>query len=1128
MVSGQEGIITENPLEVGKEYTITMNGISRKYVAQEAFHEDDGLMRRAIYLGDDPNGTDTPVHGSSYFDVPDFGLTGMRLTDPEIVLRDWGIDVSNITSMVVKVTGTRKEKVPHPMSGKYVEDGYWSERYVDDKVYVDGVEFSYRVNTPEGIEPDEYPYIIGNLGNTGHRIVKLSDNTYEADIITYTKVYQDQVFSINILGNPAGAGLLLWLMIGAGPTIEEIEGNDLPFTLVSCNYPGYSLLSNKIFLTYFENKGMDGIDPSDYNGGYDEESLAHNQACLDRLSRANPITIIGADNIETIHCIPEKYLPENAVLTEEVAGDNVAGQVYIENATLAYDGEAEAGTDHYPETTVDNIIDSPGMKLVEFPCGKFEAPLYYGSTEIEDEGEIVGEFKGSLLGNVSKLKDLGILGETLIQFFPDMPLEDNGLPFLLGYEQNISGSKHLILFFADNIDMSTIGTEEEFQQKLDILSRYSTVTISDLVTTTERKVPKDFLYKPNWEQNNPEAGDYIENRPFYEDASQVMEEEEIVLPETLLTTWIERQSEPVPVDTLMVAGETYRVTCNGVSKDFVAKEFVHDSSTTAVYIGDNYEKYVTDQDNFVSEYGFLSVTGKLGDEKVYSVHPLDQTLFMQLFNITSEEQFTTATVKQTHVIKKPFIKQLEGKFVKDMYYEDPDRAEVIENVILPDLTYGELLEMDGAISVNGYVFEVGHTYQFTCNGVTVDSECYEETVEGITLRVIGDKMDFNTGEPIEIKCGIVWVNAGLAGQWTLGAEIFDGEKAFEIFGDVTEDTVFNIKERIVKPFIKQIDPKFIKDMYYEEEGTTYKSIVENVTIQQMIEGIPTRDYVLEEEKDYLITINGISVTSKCISNETTKVLGYILDQTGNPVAAPYGVAIFNFPSEDSYILSGIVFDPEQAIATFGEVSETTTGSISEIGPSTIHHIPSKYIKDMYYEEEGGEEKRVIVENVRFDDLNTMGEHHLSLEAGRKYSIIVEGHEVRSTADVIVNDGGIAIYIGDIPNTPGSYGFSICEINEGNQDYTLCFITDESICIDRYGSPENPHDSIVTISKIVPAMIVHQIPEKYIPDSAKGMSAEEKAKLEKLTSDLEQRVGNLETTIGSLNAALENTLEGVDS
>ena len=264
---------------------------------------------------------------------------------------------------------------------------------------------------------------------------------------------------------------------------------------------------------------MDGIHPGDSVNGYNEEGLVHNQACLDRLSRANPITIIGADNIETIHRIPEKYLPENAVLTEEVAGDNAAGQVYIENATLAYSEGVHIDAEYYPEFIVDNILDSPGMKLVEFPCGKFETPLYYGSSQIEDEGEIIGEFKCSLLGNFSKLKDLGTLGETFIHLFPDMSVEDNGLPFLLGYEQNVSGEKRLILFYADNTYMISLGTEEEFQQKLDILSRYSTVTISDLVTTTERKVPKDFLYKPNWEQNNPEAGDYIENRPFYEDAS---------------------------------------------------------------------------------------------------------------------------------------------------------------------------------------------------------------------------------------------------------------------------------------------------------------------------------------------------------------------------------------------------------------------------------------------------------------------------------------------------------------------------------------------------------------------------------------------------------------------------------
>ena len=1609
MASGQEGIPTENPLEVGKEYTITMNGISRKYIAKETFAEDDGLMRRGIYLGDDPNDQENIVHGSSYIDVPDFGLTGMTLTDPDIVLRDWGVDVSTVTSMVVKVTGTRKEKVPHPMSGKYVEDGYWSERYIDDKVYIDGVNFSYGVNTPEGIGPDEYPTYNGDFGESGHRIVTIGGHTYEADILTYTFIYEGRKFEAKVLGNPSEIIYKFIFMEIGEYTESDFPDNGLPFTLTQIN-------NEPITLENFDGKELWGHDAR-AEESYDEELLALNQACLDALSCANPITIIGADNIETIHHIPEKYLPENAVLTEEVAGDNETGQVYIENAELAYADSADSGSEHYPEFIVDNIIDAPGMKLVEFPCGKFEAPLYYGSTKVEDEGEIIGEIKFSLLGNPSKLKNCGMTGEMITQMSPDIPLEDNGLPFLLIYSQGLDGRKALGLWYADDTHMMSLSeSEEEFQQKREILSRYSTVTISDLATTTERKVPKDFLYKPDWNQNNPEAGDYIENRPFYgddeitiipeqlfmniaggtpiavdtlmeigktyrvtlgngvskdfvayekldsdgestiiigddpffaafdtgieygfsiitaildgspqavvigwslekcavlfnfdlseaatltakltsvptikrmsgkyiedgyyteqgrpstiylqdavfeysrpveelgldyypeyagtlgapgkrivtingtsydaevipydqfkyignpgfltpdfsdnglpflilerqdpntlmlfglngqwmegvdssvpdyleknqalvelaaatriniispkeeivhtvpekylpileqkkietkgkvwldkvvfeyeypleevitddvptaldvffgtegkrivefangeryeadiqharitvpidndgtleeieidisilgnpsystdflygytdlidttdngmsfsilsttitmlgeskmlllavnnqslitevvnndalkyelvkqyspitirepdinktvnkikeeylpistpdweennpasssyiknrpfyEDASQIVEEE-IVLPESLLTTWIEKPGEPAPVDILMVAGETYRVTCNGVSKEFVAKEFTPEENVSVVYIGDDFESYVTDYDNFTPEVGFISATTNETGTKTGAVLPIDLTLFMQLFNITSEEQFTTATVKQTHVMHKPFIKQMDGKFIKDMYYEDPDRAEVIEeNVILPDMTYGELLEMDGPIIVSGYVFEVGHTYQFTCNGVTLELECYEGMVEGTPFRVIGDKMDSNTGQSIEIKCGFVWINAN-AGQWILMSEITDEEKAAEIFGEVTEDTVFNIKERIVKPFIKQIDPKFIRDMYYEEEGITYNSIVTGVTIQQITEGIPTQNYVLTEGKDYLITINGISVTSKCIGIETTKALGYILNQNGEPGDIPYGIVILNTLYEDSYVLYSLVANPEKAIATFGEVSATTTGSISEIVPTTIHHIPPKYIKDMYYEEEGGEEKRVILEDFRFGDIVAAREYRLSLEADKRYSIIINGTEVHSTANIVIGDGNFVIYIGDYPNTPGGYGFSIWETSYNNQGYTLQDITDESIFIDRYGGSENPLDSIITISELVPVPIVHQIPEKYIPDSAKGMSAEEKAKLEKLTSDLEQRVGNLETTIGSLNAALENTLEGVDS
>lgn len=88
--------------------------------------------------------------------------------------------------------------------------------------------------------------------------------------------------------------------------------------------------------------------------------------------------------------------------------------------------------------------------------------------------------------------------------------------------------------------------------------------------------------QPDWNQNDPEAPDYVKNRPFYTEDP----EETLLIPEQSVTF------EPVggvaaqamsPVNAELVEGQTYQVTFDGEQYTCVCKKYT--SSAGALYIG---------------------------------------------------------------------------------------------------------------------------------------------------------------------------------------------------------------------------------------------------------------------------------------------------------------------------------------------------------------------------------------------------------------------------------------------------------------------------------------------------------------------------------------------------------------
>ena len=189
------GFVPNAFMEAGKEYTVTVNGVSRTYTAQSFTFE--GMS--ATYIGDDirlmmGDGGIEPTEGFLYADLKDMGMALGLPTDEMLFSENFNIELTDYESFVtimVKVSCVSKGTYVKQISGKFVEDMYHTEIVHDDKVYVDHVELKYNdVGDGNAYSTDELPHCFGDFGSSGRRIIEFPGKTYEADIIDYSTVIE--------------------------------------------------------------------------------------------------------------------------------------------------------------------------------------------------------------------------------------------------------------------------------------------------------------------------------------------------------------------------------------------------------------------------------------------------------------------------------------------------------------------------------------------------------------------------------------------------------------------------------------------------------------------------------------------------------------------------------------------------------------------------------------------------------------------------------------------------------------------------------------------------------------------------------------------------------------------------
>ena len=245
-----------------------------------------------------------------------------------------------------------------------------------------------------------------------------------------------------------------------------------------------------------------------------------------------------------------------------------------------------------------------------------------------------------------------------------------------------------------------------------------------------------------------------------------------------------------------------------------------------------------------------------------------------------------------------------------------------------------------------------------------------------------------------------------------------------------EPGVHTFEFYLIEQELKQLDPKYIKDMYYESEPVEIEiqpeSIVENLDGYVIWDNLIHT--MLQEGRTYIVTWNGEKY--RCVARNVNNNI-YIGNQALAEAADGWG-----FPevieSSEPFFIATIEFDMWSVVIA---ESGTHTFSINVL-ESVIHQIHPKYIADMYYDN-GITVTEVVPETTVEGFENTKGPFYGAMNAisivpviGATYTVVWDGVEYNIECNVA---DGLA-YIGNenyvFMTTGGDIPFAIIFVDFG--------------------------------------------------------------------------------------------------
>lgn len=199
-----------------------------------------------------------------------------------------------------------------------------------------------------------------------------------------------------------------------------------------------------------------------------------------------------------------------------------------------------------------------------------------------------------------------------------------------------------------------------------------------------------------------------------------------------------------------------------------------------------------------SDFVFFIATDNIEIEFIGIVFPEKGVYFLfssESLYVTGIASADSDTPEITWDSKVENVKTIDPKYIKDMYYEG-------ENV----LSQIDQATIDGVLAMTPYTYTVGKPYTVIVNGVTYETTCHVLTSGSSDYCLVGLGVYPPTDDiPFCLSYGVT----------DYASNINDGYELSNVQLQVWPPE-FSGEIKVVEKTIKQIDPKYIKDMYYTQ------------------------------------------------------------------------------------------------------------------------------------------------------------------------------------------------------------------------------------------------------------------------------------------------------------------------
>ena len=394
-----------------------------------------------------------------------------------------------------------------------------------------------------------------------------------------------------------------------------------------------------------------------------------------------------------------------------------------------------------------------------------------------------------------------------------------------------------------------------------------------------------------------------------------------------------------------------------------------------------------------------------------------------------------------------------------------------------------------------------------------------EIIPGITFRVIIDGVVYDNVP--------IWSGCYYAGGYTWGigdgvesrgnTKWYSTDYGFCFCGyddspilnsDIFPNDIESFEVYTVEKDFKYLDPKFIKDMYYEGDVAVFEeqtisgfAVIKDSLYAANMENV----FAPEEGKECTVEWDGVAYDVVWEIHPEAPIIyagneNYANMTSGGDI--PFAILVS--PTEN---LMGFVTE---------STAESHTVCVKEL---EIHYIDPKYIKDMYYEETSASIKGLNYEITVYDGISYEQTHNanIPLALGQKWNIIrtYDGGTLYENVEVQQAEDG-TFYLG----TPGAVS-----------KYPFYITANESVINSGWynaGLHKTGAINVVGASGSYSTSIIHYIDEKYLPILEEAY--ETVFETEEISRGTEIYVGTFDRLVGKYRVTFDgesNIVEFID-